>query len=37
MESRDGEFGDFEEASVVCDCANDNEGAGCRGKFFAVA
>ncbi len=28
-EGRDGEFGDGQEAAVVCDCAYDDESAGC--------
>ena len=37
VESRDGEFGDGEEARVVCDGADDDEGAVGGGEFFAGA
>lgn len=37
VESRDGEFGNGEEAGVVCDGADDDESADRRGHFFAGA
>ena len=36
-ESRDGEFGDGEEACVVCYCTDDDEGAVSRGELLAGA
>lgn len=35
VEGCDGEFGDGEEAGVVCDCADDDEGALGGSHFFA--
>ena len=37
VESRDGEFRDGEEARVVCDGADDDEGAVGGGELFARA
>ena len=37
VESRDGEFRDGEETRVICDCADDDEGAFGGRHFFAGA
>ena len=37
VESRDGEFGNGEETRVICDGADDDEGAVGGGEFFAGA